>query len=155
MPFYDYACKKCNAEFETFHTIADTTSQKCPNCGSVRTRKMVSACTFTVRNTGRRVRVMDGFKKEQDARADLAQNHGVENVTPLRGQSVLDVYNDVKGRGHSVRDQMQKEREVNAAKSLVKRREWARKANQRVEKRTMEAKERKAKEKAAKEAIRL
>lgn len=89
-------------------------------------------------------------------RADLLHNYGVEKVTPvLKGGTVADVYRDVKHQGSLVRDQMQQKREENATKTRNRQREWARKANKRVEAKTLKAQEKKAETAAAERAIRL
>ncbi len=34
MPLYDYRCKKCRFEFESFNKIENRLNQKCPKCKS-------------------------------------------------------------------------------------------------------------------------
>jgi putative FmdB family regulatory protein len=33
MPTYDYICKACKHEFETFQSMKDSPKRKCPKCG--------------------------------------------------------------------------------------------------------------------------
>ena len=65
------------------------------------------------------------------------------------------MYNDIKGRGTFVRDEMQKKREVNERKSRAKRREWAKAANKRTPERIRTKREKKAQEEQKKRAVRL
>jgi len=155
MPFYDYGCENCEAEFETFHSIQEKPKVKCPECGSIRTRKLVSGFGIIVRSTGAKRRVLDHVRRESDAKQDLLENFGVENVQPVDGSSFSDVYNDIKSRGTSVRDQMQQEKEQKETQRRAKRKEWAKAANKRAPKRHKVKQEKKAQEAAQKRAIRL
>jgi len=155
MPFYDYSCDKCGSEFETFHSMTEKPTVRCPECDSSKTRKMVSPCGIIVRNTSAQRRCDDAVRRGSDAKQDLRENYGIENVQPLGGVSATEVYNDIKGRGTFVKDQMQAKREHADAQAQTKRREWLKKAHKRTPARAKVKKEQKAKEKAAKEAISL
>ena len=155
MPFYDYGCEECGSEFETSHSIHEKPKVQCPKCSSTKTRKLVSACGIVVHSTGAKRRVLDHLSRESDAKQDLLENYGVENVRPTGGASFDSVYNDIKGRGTFVRDEMQKKREVNERKSRAKRREWAKAANKRTPERIRTKREKKAQEEQKKRAVRL
>ena len=154
MPFYDYACTKCDKEFEVLHRIHEKPEVLCPACGKP-AKKMISACGIIIHHTGAMRATRDKIRTESEARADLLENYGVEKVTPVGNQSFAEVYRGIKEQGTSVRDRMQQTREENAAKAKKKQREWAVGANRRVAKKTIAAKEKKASEAAAKRAIRL
>jgi len=155
MPFYDYGCEKCSAEFETFHSIKESPKVRCPECNSLKTRKLVSACGIIVHNTGAKRRVCDHFRREADAKQDLLENHGVENVRPNRGHTFSSVYNDIKSRGTFVQDQMQQQAGEREQKQRRKRKEMAKRANKTATARAKVIKEKKAKKEAEKRAIRL
>ena len=155
MPFYDYGCRECGTEFETFHAIAESPVVPCPECLSENTRKLVSACGIIVHSTGAKSRVLDHVKREQEARTDLRENYGVENVHPMQGSSFASVYNDIKNRGSFVRDRMQCEAEQSEQKRAAKRKEWVKAANRRVPERLRVRKDKKAQQDAASRAIRL
>jgi putative FmdB family regulatory protein len=154
VPFYDYICDPCGAEFETFHKMTETPRIVCPKCGAP-ARKVVSACGIIIRNTGARRASVDRAKLDREARADLKENFGVEKIHPVGGQSLMEVYNGVKSKGAMLRDQMQQKREENAKAAKAKQREWAVKANRRVARKTLLAQEMRAKEAAEKSAITL
>lgn len=154
MPNYDYCCTACDHEFEVSHGMNDAPRTMCPECGSP-AKKLISACGLIVKNTGAIRAAQERHKSEREMREDLRQNYGVEKISPIGGNTVTDVYRDVKQQGTFVRDKMQLKREQNAAQTKAKQREWARKANRRVAKKTIMAQEKRAEEAAAKRAIRL
>ncbi|MFW5730504.1 MAG: FmdB family zinc ribbon protein [Desulfonatronovibrionaceae bacterium] len=45
MPIHEYCCHKCNKEFEEIVLSSDETVV-CPECGSDRVEKFMSACKF-------------------------------------------------------------------------------------------------------------
>ena len=51
MPFYDYKCKKCEEEFEVFHSINSTEQRFCPKCGST-AKKLISAPPIIFKGSG-------------------------------------------------------------------------------------------------------
>jgi len=132
----------------------ESPSVSCEKCGSP-SKKMVSACGILVHNTHARGRVMSHISRTNDSRQDLAENFGVENVTPVGGNTMSDVYNDVKRRGLEVREQMQKKREDSENARVRKAKEWRRAGMRRAPERTKVYLDKKAKEKAAKRAITL
>jgi putative FmdB family regulatory protein len=50
MPIYEFVCEECEENFEKLVRIAGVSQVNCPNCGSDRTRKIVS--TFASRLDG-------------------------------------------------------------------------------------------------------
>ena len=42
MPTYEYACSKCDHQFEQFQSMRDGPLRKCPKCGKVGLRRLVS-----------------------------------------------------------------------------------------------------------------
>ena len=152
MAFYDYRCDKCDGVFEVSHGMTETPDIKCPKCGT-KASKMPSVCGIVVRGGASNMR--DSIVKQGDARQDLLENYGVENVTPLAGQNFDSVYKDIKSQGSMVKDQMQEKVATNEAKKRIERREWVKKANKRVGERTRKAQEKKKKEEAKKRAIKV
>jgi len=150
MAFYDYRCVKCDKVFEVSHGMTESPEVKCPECG-FESVKVPSVCGIVVRGGASHMR--DSVIRQTDAKQDLIENYGVENVTPLGGQNFDSVYKDIKSQGTMVKDQMQEKMERNEAKKRVERREWARKAHKRVGARTRKAEEMKKKEAAKKRAI--
>jgi putative FmdB family regulatory protein len=43
MPIYEYACEKCQHQFEALCFASDASPPACPECGGTRVRKLLSA----------------------------------------------------------------------------------------------------------------
>ena len=41
MPTYDYVCDGCQHEFEEFQSIVDSPKKKCPECGTMKLRRLI------------------------------------------------------------------------------------------------------------------
>lgn len=52
MPIYEYACGKCEAEFEAEQRITDDPLKKCPECGSKRVKRLISRTSFALKGGG-------------------------------------------------------------------------------------------------------
>ena len=52
MSFYEYQCAKCGHEEEVLQKISDKPLRKCPECGKLTMKKMVSAAAFRLKGGG-------------------------------------------------------------------------------------------------------
>jgi putative FmdB family regulatory protein len=52
MPIYEYACGKCEHEFEVEQRISDDPIKSCPKCRSRRVRKLISKTSFVLKGDG-------------------------------------------------------------------------------------------------------
>jgi putative FmdB family regulatory protein len=58
MPMHDYRCGKCKHEYEVFYTSqskveTEEPEEKCPQCGSVKKKRLVSKSTsFALKGSG-------------------------------------------------------------------------------------------------------
>ena len=43
MPTYEYECRGCGAEVEIFHGMSEAPKRKCPECGKMRLKKLISS----------------------------------------------------------------------------------------------------------------
>ncbi|MCH2202147.1 MAG: zinc ribbon domain-containing protein [Fuerstiella sp.] len=43
MPTYEYRCKNCEHEWESFQSIKAKPSRKCPECGKLKAERIISA----------------------------------------------------------------------------------------------------------------
>ena len=43
MPTYEYECKACSHRFERFQSITEKPIRKCPECGKLQARRLISA----------------------------------------------------------------------------------------------------------------
>ena len=52
MPIYEYECGKCGHDFEALQKVGDGLLRKCPKCGALRLKRLVSAPQFRLKGTG-------------------------------------------------------------------------------------------------------
>ena len=52
MPIYEYACAKCGHQLDALQKISDPPLRKCPECGALRLKKLVSAPQFRLKGSG-------------------------------------------------------------------------------------------------------
>lgn len=52
VPIYEYACRRCEHEFETLQKISEPPLVDCPVCGAAELRKKVSAARFRLKGGG-------------------------------------------------------------------------------------------------------
>lgn len=52
MPIYEYACQKCRHEFDALQKVSDGPLKKCPECGALRLKRLISAPSFHLKGTG-------------------------------------------------------------------------------------------------------
>jgi putative FmdB family regulatory protein len=52
MPFYEYACEKCESEFEVEQRITDDPLKSCPKCRSRRIKRLISRTSFALKGGG-------------------------------------------------------------------------------------------------------
>jgi len=51
-PTYDYICQKCEHEFEAIQKITEEPLTDCPECGSNKAKRCISASTFVLKGGG-------------------------------------------------------------------------------------------------------
>jgi putative FmdB family regulatory protein len=52
MPTYDYACDACGKSFELEQRITEAPIKKCPKCGKLKARRMISGGNFMLKGGG-------------------------------------------------------------------------------------------------------
>ena len=52
MPFYEYACEKCEREFEVEQRITEDPLKSCPECRSRRIKRLISRTSFALKGGG-------------------------------------------------------------------------------------------------------
>lgn len=52
MPIYEYACDKCEREFEVEQRITDAPLKACPSCRSRKVRRLISRTSFVLKGGG-------------------------------------------------------------------------------------------------------
>ena len=52
MPLYEYACEKCESEFEIEQRITEDPLKSCPKCRSRRIKRLISRTSFALKGGG-------------------------------------------------------------------------------------------------------
>lgn len=52
MPVYEYACEKCQREFEIEQRISDAPLSRCPKCRSRKVKRLISKTAFVLKGGG-------------------------------------------------------------------------------------------------------
>jgi putative FmdB family regulatory protein len=52
MPIYDYACEKCEREFEVEQRITEEPLKTCPKCKSRKVKRLISQTSFVLKGGG-------------------------------------------------------------------------------------------------------
>ena len=52
MPVYEYACEKCQSEFEVEQRITDDPIKTCPSCRSRKVKRLISKTSFVLKGGG-------------------------------------------------------------------------------------------------------
>lgn len=76
MPFYEYQCQACSAQVEVLQKINDAPLKKCPECGKLRLKKLVSAPVFRLKGGGW---YETDFKSEGENKRNLVETEKAED----------------------------------------------------------------------------
>lgn len=52
MPVYEYQCSTCSHEFEREQRISEDPVKKCPKCGKLKARRLISRTSFVLKGSG-------------------------------------------------------------------------------------------------------
>ena len=52
MPIYEYACRRCDHQFDALQKMSDAALTECPGCGEASLRKLLSAPKFRLKGQG-------------------------------------------------------------------------------------------------------
>ncbi len=52
MPIYEYACERCESEFEVEQRITDNPLKTCPRCRSKKVKRLISRTSFVLKGGG-------------------------------------------------------------------------------------------------------
>jgi putative FmdB family regulatory protein len=52
MPIYEYACERCDDEFEVEQRITDAPLERCPSCRSPKVKRLISQTSFVLKGSG-------------------------------------------------------------------------------------------------------
>jgi putative FmdB family regulatory protein len=69
MPFYEYQCSRCGHHHEELQKITDKPLRKCPECGRLTLKRLVSAPVFRLKGGGW---YETDFKSDKEGKRNLA-----------------------------------------------------------------------------------
>jgi putative FmdB family regulatory protein len=52
MPVYEYQCTACSHEFEREQRISEDPVKKCPKCGKLKVKRLISRTSFVLKGSG-------------------------------------------------------------------------------------------------------
>lgn len=73
MPIYEYACAKCESEFEAEQRITDEPLKSCPRCRSRRVKRLISQTSFALKGGGW---YADGYASKGGSKAGETKSGG-------------------------------------------------------------------------------
>jgi len=77
MPTYEYECSQCGHRFELFQQITDSPKRKCPKCGHLKVRRLISAGSAVLfRGSGFYETDYRSDEYKKQAKAEKAQASG-------------------------------------------------------------------------------
>jgi putative FmdB family regulatory protein len=78
MPIYEYRCGSCSHELEALQKISDSPLRKCPECGKLTLRRLISAPVFRLKGAGW---YETDFKGDGDKKRNLVDSSHSESQT--------------------------------------------------------------------------
>jgi putative FmdB family regulatory protein len=76
MPIYEYRCGSCSHELEALQKISDSPLRKCPECGKLTLRRLISAPVFRLKGGGW---YETDFKGDGDKKRNLVESSHSES----------------------------------------------------------------------------
>jgi len=76
MPIYEYRCGSCSHELEALQKISDSPLRKCPECGKLTLRRLISAPVFRLKGGGW---YETDFKGDKEKKRNLVETAGGES----------------------------------------------------------------------------
>ena len=74
MPIYEYACEKCQQDFEAEQRITDDPLKTCPNCKSRKIKRLISQTSFVLKGSGWYSDLYSSSKGKPDAKSTDASS---------------------------------------------------------------------------------
>ncbi|GAG01428.1 unnamed protein product [marine sediment metagenome] len=76
MPIYEYACEKCEREFEVEQRITDAPVKSCPSCKSRKVKRLISKTSFVLKGGGWYSDLYSSGKGKDDKSAEKSDASG-------------------------------------------------------------------------------
>src|SRR3954453_3610508 len=76
MPIYEYRCGSCSHELEALQKVSDSPLRKCPQCGKLTMRRLMSAPAFRLKGGGW---YETDFKSDGEKKRNLVETSNSES----------------------------------------------------------------------------
>ena len=89
MPIYEYACEKCESEFELEQRITADPVKSCPRCKSKRIKRLISRTSFVLKGGGwySDLYSSSGAKDDKAGKADSGDDKAASGSTDSKSDS--------------------------------------------------------------------
>lgn len=93
MPIYGFECPDCDHRFDRLQKLSDPDPSSCPQCGSEKVRRQITAPSFRLAGSGW---YETDFKKDGDKKRNLASGEDAGAKTENKSDSKSDSKSDAK-----------------------------------------------------------
>ena len=92
MPIYEYACDKCESEFEVEQRITDDPIKSCPHCNSRRIKRLISRTSFLLKGGGWHsdLYASGGAKDHKDSKGDAGDAKATSDSADSKAEAKKD-----------------------------------------------------------------
>ncbi len=87
MPNYDYECKGCGHEFSKDQRITENPVKKCPSCGAMKAKRLISRTNFVLKGSGWYNDLYSSSGAKDKPAADTSGDAGAESSKSEGGAS--------------------------------------------------------------------
>jgi putative FmdB family regulatory protein len=84
MPTYSYQCEACQREFEKEQRISESAIRKCPSCGKLKLRRLITSGNFILKGGGW---YSDGYGSSKSAKTAKSADAGSESKSSTDAKS--------------------------------------------------------------------
>ncbi len=84
MPIYEYACERCDEEFEVEQRITDDPLKRCPSCRSPKVKRLISQTSFVLKGGGW---YSDLYSSRKDGKPSAKDEAGRDKPTDAKEAS--------------------------------------------------------------------
>ncbi len=100
MPTYDYECRTCGYQFETFQSMSDDSLTICPDCGKEQLRRLISGGTGVIFK-GSGFYVNDSRKSSSSPKSSTSEAESKKIKTDKSGSGNSETVKSNSGRTES------------------------------------------------------